>query len=555
MSSYVDQPLSHSDNEAEDFDAVQGRFPRVWPQIFYHGTCGRCHHLHTARPVEVREDGSHQRVLCTHCENPLFGLGRNSTQTTLASVLTSSTWKHETDTSFEVPVGCTTTGDPGSAPLQNDSALRNQNGILSSRQSSLQVHGPDIEDRTSSKQHKKEASRKPTFVGSVKPDATPQDSTHRSQKGRKASKLKERFLRFVHNLGRPGPFRRRPQSPARPPDASREAAPPIQDTDSQVESPPPEGPLASHYRVASSESISPADFIHNGQDTDSVTQLRKRHRLHVFRREKTLKRKFLRRRRCCTANCACNTGNNASQARHTSPIDSNQPQPPAESRSEPASPTSSEYRPSTPCPVLERIRRTTDFLGAHLPDINYRSPSGREDSIQLEYARSSQSSASGGVSQATTAIDGRSTTSGIHHESSLFRRRSNRSPALLPDVRSHFLIAPRPDVVESMQRVDELGLSPIRRSTDQTDRSFTLPRRQSTRQSSSSESAGENNNSSSGASGSGSRANTANLSRLTTMIAELDASNANDTQGAAVNAGRPTPITEEPTPSNQTDEE
>ncbi|KAL9044360.1 MAG: hypothetical protein Q9214_002498 [Letrouitia sp. 1 TL-2023] len=49
----------------------------------------RCHHLHTNVPLRLPWDPErHLRFLCEHCDHPIFGIGRTSTQTTLASVET-----------------------------------------------------------------------------------------------------------------------------------------------------------------------------------------------------------------------------------------------------------------------------------------------------------------------------------------------------------------------------------------------------------------------------------------------------------------------------------
>ena len=51
-----------------------------------HGTCARCKHFHKHMPFNIPIDQSrHKRLLCEKCGHPMFGLGRTSTQTTLAS--------------------------------------------------------------------------------------------------------------------------------------------------------------------------------------------------------------------------------------------------------------------------------------------------------------------------------------------------------------------------------------------------------------------------------------------------------------------------------------
>lgn len=56
-------------------------------QVPIHTSCQRCHHLHTSVPFELPHDRlKHVRFNCDKCDHPIFGVGRSSTQTTLASV-------------------------------------------------------------------------------------------------------------------------------------------------------------------------------------------------------------------------------------------------------------------------------------------------------------------------------------------------------------------------------------------------------------------------------------------------------------------------------------
>lgn len=56
-------------------------------EIPFHGSCPNCHHLHTNRPFTIFTDlTKHARLQCDACQHPILGIGRASTQTTLASV-------------------------------------------------------------------------------------------------------------------------------------------------------------------------------------------------------------------------------------------------------------------------------------------------------------------------------------------------------------------------------------------------------------------------------------------------------------------------------------
>lgn len=53
----------------------------------FHGSCSKCHHLHTNKPFRLSLNFlDHVRLRCEKCDHQMFGIGRTSTQTTLASV-------------------------------------------------------------------------------------------------------------------------------------------------------------------------------------------------------------------------------------------------------------------------------------------------------------------------------------------------------------------------------------------------------------------------------------------------------------------------------------
>lgn len=62
-------------------------------RIPFHGSCSRCHHFHINHPFTFSADSAiHTRLFCERCNHPMFGLGRVSTQNTLASVESISTF-------------------------------------------------------------------------------------------------------------------------------------------------------------------------------------------------------------------------------------------------------------------------------------------------------------------------------------------------------------------------------------------------------------------------------------------------------------------------------
>ena len=59
----------------------------------FHGSCSRCHHFHKNHLFTFSVDSTvHTRIFCERCNHPMFGLGRASTQNTLASVESGSTF-------------------------------------------------------------------------------------------------------------------------------------------------------------------------------------------------------------------------------------------------------------------------------------------------------------------------------------------------------------------------------------------------------------------------------------------------------------------------------
>lgn len=56
-------------------------------EIPFHASCSKCHHLHTNKRLRLFLNAlNHVRFRCDKCEHHMFGIGRTSTQTTLASV-------------------------------------------------------------------------------------------------------------------------------------------------------------------------------------------------------------------------------------------------------------------------------------------------------------------------------------------------------------------------------------------------------------------------------------------------------------------------------------
>ena len=85
----------------------------------FHGSCSRCHHFHINHLFTFSLDSTvHTRLFCERCNHPLLGLGRASTQNTLASV--------ESDFTFS-PRACV--DQPGPQPASPAEAAPSTSGI------------------------------------------------------------------------------------------------------------------------------------------------------------------------------------------------------------------------------------------------------------------------------------------------------------------------------------------------------------------------------------------------------------------------------------------
>ena len=80
-----DQGTGH--NGEENGTARFSDAPNETVVLPFHGSCSKCHHLHTNKPLRLSLNFLHHvRLRCDRCDHQMFGFGRTSTQTTLASV-------------------------------------------------------------------------------------------------------------------------------------------------------------------------------------------------------------------------------------------------------------------------------------------------------------------------------------------------------------------------------------------------------------------------------------------------------------------------------------
>ena len=116
-------------------------------EVPYHGSCPRCHHLHTSVLVAFPLDpGVHTRFKCEDCNHQMFGLGRTSTQTTLASV--ESTRKRN---SSETPNGtCFNRPTPPPSSRIEPVASSEQSNYLDKLSTISEVNSPAPRSRSTS---------------------------------------------------------------------------------------------------------------------------------------------------------------------------------------------------------------------------------------------------------------------------------------------------------------------------------------------------------------------------------------------------------------------
>ena len=101
--------------------------------VSVHGSCAKCHHLHTGVLFPISKDpAEHRRFKCEACGHLMFGVGRSSTQTTLASVETNTedTRGSSAITRHSAIQVCVNAESPGSERLAGDGIVRSNTSHL-----------------------------------------------------------------------------------------------------------------------------------------------------------------------------------------------------------------------------------------------------------------------------------------------------------------------------------------------------------------------------------------------------------------------------------------
>lgn len=325
-------------------------------EIYYHGTCPGCHHWYDKVTIRLfRNIRKHKRFRCTRCKRPLFGLGGNSTQTTLASQETTS--RHESwgsalggSSGFHGCTNMTTDGNLGTIaelspsqqsavsrqPSQRSAASRHpSNSSLQLPRASSSVHSIQpqptslysaMEDRLAATAGEdlspKATASAPPHLGRFRKIKSNADRLFRKVKeiktrisrplqiGRERSRNKQ-IRRYAPNVGLVG-LRREISSASRqtavdPVVSSRESSQRAsgQPLTTRVIS----SAETQNTRPDSTYETSRAEHLDQSNKLSQVEKLAakdKHERIRRIRREKTLREKVLQKPRCeCTEGCQC----------------------------------------------------------------------------------------------------------------------------------------------------------------------------------------------------------------------------------------------------------
>ena len=479
-------------------------------QILWHGSCHHCHHFHISRRIRLPQPDQHLRVFCCRCSRQLFGIGRNSTQISLASVHTSSTL----DQDNELPYG-NSSGELACIDVPARSDINDRGTALRGDPRDSQVHVRSISPSVGSSVSLRRAQTntddtKEASNGLVESEASG-GVDGRDRRGRNNSNvLGKKLLKRLKNRLKGGlarsngllkhkPLKQDAFTMTEPyPTTSLSSALDVQ-VDSRSVSRQIQGPLAVHGRHNLRNSLG-IEHVSGGATSPSA---QKREKLKAQRAEKTLHKRAIQRRKCyCSDNCRCMKGRRDSFMRsraldthsnhHDEPsdVDSTRPQPPAFTLidNEVGSPSTSRSNlADTDVPLVEghQQRGIVRFAGTHL-DPTLRSSSFRSSSIHLEEPRDSHQSTSTGMSQATTLVSSRGSRRGRGRRQTITRTQS--LPTIVLHDTASFAEQARPETVEAIRRHDEVFLqaSHTQQNTEHVDATdFASLSRQTTQQSSS----------------------------------------------------------------------
>lgn len=458
-------------------------------ELPYHGTCSKCHHLHIGTIIRFPfHQSRHIRFNCENCKHVMFGLGGNSTQTTLASVLTDSGENTITSSSSDHLPPCSdhrdhTTSYGGAlsdgrirvSPPREALSIRGEDNVRARDPPSILITQPDASSANV-------APKSPPInadAGLVQDSHTTHILVERTEKQprprfdprAKAKKLISLIQRPFQRILRPQPVLQFPSDVPAPAESSmgHVEAPTQRDFGRQPRNEPSQAAPSPSIRPSTHNSqnieLSSQPRIQTAQPDEPTNELAdvtrtKKERLYVKRCEATNKKKHIAARTCyCDENCHCYTG--AGRVSDKSPHDSihgsNVPQHHLENL---LAEVASSSRSSVAHLRTHSPSRQIAFLGAHL-DANqlqtqpsFRGRGSRSMAGANEERQPSRISTSTHTSQATTAVESRS--SGARAAS----RASRRSMSFPADPFHEFIQVAersRPAMVDYLRGFNDLG--------------------------------------------------------------------------------------------------
>ena len=326
----------------------RGRFHQRHIDIPIHGSCSRCHHFHINRLIPL-DPTAHTRVPCERCGHQMFGLGRSTTQYTLASVNTGT---------MIFPHQCVEE-NPCQAGSQGETVA-----VEDAQDASL--HSPNPDHQLSF----------PANQVTERPEQPQQENMQEPRRHNKRNRLKQWCSRprkwtfpirtMVQRLSNTVRVARPPAGPAPSTTNNNSVSTPSPPLTSQT---PPGDPTGEASESATRPE--PPSSSHQMNQPGEPT----RERLRILRHEKTKQRERELRSQClCDQNCFCrNDGSRASnvayvgsnsQARSHTHIEGTRSPTQLDGPSHTFSGSSSETNGSLPPQGLSR-ETTLSFMGHH----------------------------------------------------------------------------------------------------------------------------------------------------------------------------------------------
>ena len=466
-----------SNLEASSDNGVQD-----YMELPYHGNCQNCHHFHIGSIIRYfPNQRKSTKFSCENCGKAMFALGGNSTQTSLASILTISIEEdspardstppdefrpctndvHEITRADRTPLASAPedeTSEQEPLPVvPSQTQIDNSSSLTGRDEGSMLPNGTitSISDTSNSSPIRPSQSSRPTAA--LPPEQTVGRQTTPQRFSPKAKAQK--FLHFVR--------KRMPKRPQHPQNNSTQVAlrvtPEMKDSSTMTEPPPkrlsrsgssrillPSSMPSSTHQVVSMDHIAHPDEELDGLENDAHI---KKERLRAKRREATLRRSTLNARKCfCNDHCHCYRGaGRAAPQSHGSLNTSNVPD--HHLGENLIADVQSAQDTSDPPPRHHSPIRRVAFIGAHLDDAEQFSDRPSSPSM-LEARRPSRISSSTPTSQATTAIDSRSSEARLAIQSS---RRSASLPALPAHDIIQVVEQSRPALLDYLRSLDPFG--------------------------------------------------------------------------------------------------